>query len=75
LSDQEGIVQQQAAHAIGDDRPNYRLGSADACPDCGNTQWHVGRQSAECACCGTALPLADPALRQPPSVRSFAIVQ
>lgn len=33
------------------------------CPDCGGAHWLVGRQSAECALCGTALALAprDPA--------------
>ncbi|MFZ5749075.1 MAG: hypothetical protein ACOY45_15630 [Pseudomonadota bacterium] len=34
----------------------YRPGTA--CPGCGGTAWHVGRQSAECAACATALPLA-----------------
>ena len=28
------------------------------CPGCGYASWHIGRQSAECACCGTALSLA-----------------
>lgn len=37
----------------------YRAGSAMPCPGCGGHQWHVGRQSAECAICATALPLAD----------------
>ncbi len=43
----------------------YRIGSVETCPDCGNSQWHVGRQSAECACCGIALPLAEQAVRRP----------
>ena len=36
----------------------FRPGEAAACPDCDATSWHVGRRSAECAFCGTALPLA-----------------
>ena len=39
--------------------PCYRPGSAMPCPGCGGHQWHVGRQTAECAICTTALPLAD----------------
>jgi hypothetical protein len=34
------------------DQPNH-------CPGCGHSQWFVGRMSAECGICGTALPLAD----------------
>ena len=37
-------------------RPVYRTG--DHCPGCDGAQWTVGRVSAECAFCGTALPLA-----------------
>jgi hypothetical protein len=37
----------------------FRCGDAVACPDCGASNWHVGRRSAECASCGAALPLAD----------------
>lgn len=28
------------------------------CPGCGLSNWHIGRVSAECAGCGTALPLS-----------------
>lgn len=35
----------------------YRGGGADVCPGCGRSHFHVGRVSAECAFCGTALPL------------------
>jgi len=38
--------------------PLYRPGAL--CPGCGRSQWHVGRHSAECAFCATALPLAPP---------------
>lgn len=36
----------------------YRREQCNPCPECGNSQWHVGRASAECAFCATALPLA-----------------
>jgi len=35
--------------------PLYTPGSA--CPGCGRSHWHIGRQVAECAWCGTALPM------------------
>ncbi len=38
------------------DQVNYRDGMD--CPDCGRGAFYIGRQSAECAHCGTALPLA-----------------
>jgi hypothetical protein len=34
----------------------YRPGGSNVCPGCGGTHWHVGRSSAECASCCTALP-------------------
>jgi hypothetical protein len=37
-------------------RPVYRTGAH--CPGCARAKWIVGRFSAECAACGTALPLA-----------------
>ena len=37
----------------------YREGEANRCPGCGRSHWHVGRLSAECGFCGTALPLTD----------------
>ena len=27
------------------------------CPGCGRSQWHIGRITAECGLCGTALPI------------------
>jgi len=38
----------------------YR-GADTSCPGCGRNQWLVGRVTAECAFCGSALPLAGPA--------------
>ena len=29
------------------------------CPGCGRSHWYVGRLSAECGFCGTALPLTE----------------
>lgn len=34
----------------------YRRGEANFCPGCGRSQWYLGRGSAECAYCSTALP-------------------
>ncbi len=35
----------------------YRDDATNHCPGCGRTHWYVGRMMAECAFCGTALPL------------------
>ena len=37
----------------------YHDGEVNHCPGCGRTHWYVGRLSAECGFCGTALALAD----------------
>lgn len=37
----------------------YHEGEANHCPGCGRSHWHIGRLSAECAFCGTALPLTE----------------
>ena len=37
----------------------YRRDETNHCPGCGRTHWYVGRVSAECGFCGTALPLAE----------------
>lgn len=41
----------------------YRQGRENFCPGCGQAQWFVGRNSAECAFCATVLPLRDGVLR------------
>lgn len=38
--------------------PLYHLDTVNHCPACGHTHWHIGRSTAECAFCETALPLA-----------------
>jgi hypothetical protein len=37
----------------------YREHEINHCPGCGRTHWIIGRVSAECAFCATALPLAE----------------
>lgn len=37
-------------------RPVYHTGAV--CPGCHRSNWFIGRNSAECNACGTALPLA-----------------
>ena len=37
----------------------YRENQVNHCPGCGRTHWYVGRVSAECGFCATALPLAE----------------
>ena len=39
----------------------YRSNEANHCPGCGRSQWYIGRLSAECSFCGTAVPLAETA--------------
>lgn len=41
----------------------YREHEANHCPGCGRTHWLIGRMSAECAFCSTALPLAEASMR------------
>lgn len=37
----------------------YRESEVNHCPGCGRTHWYLGRMLAECAFCGTALPLQE----------------
>ena len=37
----------------------YRENEVNHCPGCGRTHWYLGRILAECAFCGTALPLQE----------------
>ena len=37
----------------------YRLNESNRCPGCGRTHWYVGRITAECGFCGTAVALAE----------------
>jgi hypothetical protein len=37
----------------------YRANAENHCPGCGRSHWYIGRVSAECGFCGTAVPLAE----------------
>lgn len=37
----------------------YRANETNHCPGCGRSQWLIGRVTAECGFCGTAVPLAE----------------
>lgn len=37
----------------------YRANEPNHCPGCGRSHWYIGRVSAECGFCGTAVPLAE----------------
>ncbi len=41
----------------------YHEHQVNPCPGCGRTHWIIGRISAECAFCTTALPLAEAGMR------------
>lgn len=56
---------QRGYHAV------YREGVVNHCPGCGRTHWIIGRQSAECAFCSTALPLQEAYTRGPASTPVF----
>ena len=43
--------------------PIYRENAVNHCPGCGRTHWYVGRISAECSFCATALPLSEASVR------------
>lgn len=36
----------------------YRQHETNRCPGCGRSNWYLGRSSAECGFCATALPFA-----------------
>ena len=38
----------------------YRQQQVNLCPGCGGKSWHVGRLTAECGGCATAIPLIAP---------------
>lgn len=37
----------------------YRANENNRCPGCGRAQWYIGRLTAECGFCGTAVALAE----------------
>lgn len=52
-------------------RPVYRENEENSCPGCGMSQWLVGRVTAECAFCQTALPLEHTGLEGRSTARNF----
>jgi len=49
----------------------YHPGEVNHCPGCGRTHWMIGRVSAECAFCTTALPLLETYTQGPASTPVF----
>jgi hypothetical protein len=49
----------------------YHEGEVNHCPGCGRTHWLIGRLSAECAFCSTALPLKEVGTHGPASKPVF----
>jgi hypothetical protein len=49
----------------------YHDGEINHCPGCGRTHWLIGRLSAECAFCSTALPLKDAGSQGPAATPLF----
>jgi hypothetical protein len=49
----------------------YVAGDVNHCPGCSRSQWIVGRVSAECAFCSTAIPLTESGPGEIPRIRSF----
>jgi hypothetical protein len=49
----------------------YHDGEINHCPGCGRTHWLIGRVSAECAFCSTALPLKEAMTQGPASSPVF----
>jgi hypothetical protein len=47
----------KALHPATGYRLAYRMNETNHCPGCGQSSWLVGRFSAECAHCATALPI------------------
>jgi hypothetical protein len=49
----------------------YHDGEVNHCPGCGRTHWIIGRMSAECAFCSTALPLKEAFMQGPAATPVF----
>jgi hypothetical protein len=50
----------------------YRANERNWCPGCGREHWIVGRVTAECAFCTTALPLEEQRTVSQPRVIGFS---
>jgi hypothetical protein len=51
----------------------FRANETNRCPGCGHAQWLVGRITAECCICGTALPLESSELAAAPARKAVAL--
>jgi hypothetical protein len=50
----------------------YHENERNHCPGCARTHWYIGLATAECAFCGTALPLASNGRAETsPRIRTF----
>jgi hypothetical protein len=50
----------------------YRANESNHCPGCGRSHWYIGRISAECGFCGTAVPLAEASWHEASRTKSSA---
>jgi hypothetical protein len=50
----------------------YRANESNHCPGCGRSHWYIGRVSAECGFCGTAVPLAEASWQEASPAKSSA---
>jgi hypothetical protein len=50
----------------------YRANESNHCPGCGRSHWYIGRVSAECGFCGTAVPLAEASWHEASPAKSSA---
>jgi hypothetical protein len=50
----------------------YRANESNHCPGCGRSHWYIGRVSAECGFCGTAVPLAEASWHEASPTKSSA---
>lgn len=46
----------------------YHHGEFNSCPGCGRSNWYVGRLTAECAFCATALQLREASITEQPVI-------
>ncbi len=57
---QAAVVRQAIPFQPNGFRIAYHRGITNHCPGCTQTQWIIGRITAQCAFCATAVPLAVP---------------
>jgi len=52
-ADPASILGRRGHHVV------YRADETNRCPGCGRSNWYIGRTTAECGFCGTAITLAE----------------